>query len=69
MAMSEEQGEFGALNGVVRGRSVALHPSDDGQPTGIHWRGLDQVHNWPALARQSPPAPLHFLAEPEDSEA
>lgn len=50
-------------------RAVALHPSDDGQPTGRHWRRQDKVQNWPALARPSPPAPLHFPAEPEASEA
>lgn len=50
-------------------RPEALHPSDDRQPMGIHWRRLDMVQNGPALARQSPPAPLYFfLAEPEERE-
>lgn len=35
----------------------------------MHRRRQDKVHNWPALVRQSPSAPLHFLAELEDSEA
>lgn len=48
---------------------MALHPSEDGQPLGRPWRRPDMVPDQPGLARQSPSAPLHFLAEPAVSEA